>query len=77
MDWITQIKKAPVQYSGTCKRCGEFVMGGQECPKKLAAQVGESTDKDYCPQRTPKPSTFLDRARQANKEDPRMGSGQR
>ena len=75
MDWKTQIKKARVQYSGTCDRCGEFVKGGMDCPEKLSPQPEGS--KDGCPMMTPKINTVIDRARRANREDPRMGSGQR
>ncbi len=53
MKWEQQIKKAPVQYSGTCKKCGEFVRGGQECPIKLPAKGTGLQAKTYCPMRIP------------------------
>ena len=42
--WEVQIRKAPVQYSGTCPKCKEFVRGGDECPKK---------PQPNCPMRIP------------------------
>ena len=49
--WELQIKKAPVQYSGTCPRCGDFVKGGDECPIKLPAKGEGLQAKAYCPMR--------------------------
>ena len=51
--WELQIKKAPVQYSGTCPRCGDFVKGGDECPIKLPAKGEGLQAKAYCPMRIP------------------------
>ena len=33
--WTDQIKKAPVDIAGKCRRCGQVVSVGQECPIKL------------------------------------------
>ena len=49
--WQQQIKKAPVQYSGTCPECKEFVKGGDECPWKRPAKGEGLQDKEYCPMR--------------------------
>ena len=56
MNWERQIKKATVQYSGTCNKCGEYVTGGQECSLKLPAQDSSNPllSRYYCPMRMPK-----------------------
>jgi hypothetical protein len=51
--WEIQIKKAPVQYSGTCPRCKKFVRGGDECPLKLPAKGEGLQASVYCPMRIP------------------------
>jgi len=51
MDWETQIKKAKVQYSGTCPICKQFMRQGQECPLKLPPQGEGLQAKAYCPMR--------------------------
>tara|TARA_R110000751_G_scaffold73678_4_gene148970 strand:+ start:2507 stop:2758 length:252 start_codon:yes stop_codon:yes gene_type:complete len=50
--WELQIKKAPVQYSGTCPKqgCEQFVQKGQECPLKLPAK-GKGVLQHGCPMR--------------------------
>lgn len=45
--WELQIKKATVQYSGTCWECGEYVDGGDVCPRTLPPPPYSS----HCPMR--------------------------
>ena len=49
--WTEQIRKAPVQYSGTCKKCGEMMNKGEECPLKLPPHGKGLQSKAYCPMR--------------------------
>ena len=62
MKWEQQIMKAPVQYSGTCKKCKQYVSTGDECPLKLPPK-GTGLQMHGCPmriERKPK-SAFLAR----------------
>ena len=63
MNWEDVLKLQA--YSGTCPKCGTFRPreGTSVCPIK----------DPQCPMETKKKTSLIDRARQANREDPRMG----
>lgn len=49
MSWESTLKANIVQYSGTCRKCGEFVANGDPCPLKLRSAKEQGRQTDSCP----------------------------
>ena len=49
MSWESALKANIVQYSGTCRKCGEFVDRGDPCPLKLRSEREQGRQTDSCP----------------------------
>ena len=55
MKWENKLKKNAVEYTGTCRRCKQFVRNGMACPLSLPAQDVNNplTRSVNCPMKVP------------------------
>lgn len=49
MSWESTLKANVVVYSGTCRKCGDFVRGGDKCPLSLRGAEEQGKQTDSCP----------------------------